>query len=106
MREDSHDDVHNVGGEGGHEGQPRSLAKLARPLAASQHATAKEGWCAIYVENHDRAHSDEYFFSKGADKKLGAKALATVLLTLRGTPFIYEGEELGMTNVAWDSISD
>ena len=46
----------------------------------------------------------DYFFPKGADKKLAAKALAAVLFTLRGTPFIYEGEELGMTNVAWDSI--
>ena len=47
-----------------------------------------------------------YFLPEDADPVLGAKALATVLLTLRGTPFIYEGEELGMTNVAWDSISD
>lgn len=42
--------------------------------------------------------------SNDLDNKSAAKALATVLLTLRGTPFIYEGQELGMTNVAWSSI--
>ena len=41
---------------------------------------------------------------KGADSEKSAKALGTILLTMRGTPFIFEGQELGMTNVAWDSI--
>ncbi len=41
-----------------------------------------------------------------ADKKSAAKALATILLTLRGTPFVYEGQELGCTNVAWSSINN
>lgn len=35
-----------------------------------------------------------------------AKALAAVLLTMRGTPFVYQGEELGLTNVAWESIEN
>ena len=86
--------------------QPWKLTKLKAALSASQAGVAREGWCPIYFENHDRARSVNYFLPKDADPVLGAKALATVLLTLRGTPFIYEGEELGMTNVAWDSISD
>ena len=100
----SHVLVPYEGGECWHKAQPWPLTKLKRALTASQHATAKEGWFPIYFENHDRARSVDYFFPKGADKKLAAKALAAVLFTLRGTPFIYEGEELGMTNVAWDSI--
>ena len=100
----SHVLVPYEGGECWHKAQPWPLTKLKRALTASQHATAKEGWFPIYFENHDRARSVNYFFPKGADKKLAAKALAAVLFTLRGTPFIYEGEELGMTNVAWDSI--
>ena len=100
----SHVLVPYEGGECWHKALPWPLTKLKRALTASQHATAREGWFPIYFENHDRARSVNYFFPKGADKKLAAKALASVLFTLRGTPFIYEGEELGMTNVAWDSI--
>ena len=100
----SHVLVPYEGGECWHKALPWPLTKLKAALTASQRATAKEGWFPIYFENHDRARSVNYFFPKGADKKLAAKALAAVLFTLRGTPFIYEGEELGMTNVAWDSI--
>ena len=100
----SHVLVPYEGGECWHKALPWPLTKLKAALTKSQRATAKEGWFPIYFENHDRARSVEYFFPKGADKKLAAKALAAVLFTLRGTPFIYEGEELGMTNVAWDSI--
>ena len=100
----SHVLVPYEGGECWHKAQPWPLTKLKCALTKSQHATAKEGWFPIYFENHDRARSVDYFFPKGADKKLAAKALAAVLFTLRGTPFIYEGEELGMTNVAWGSI--
>ena len=100
----SHVLVPYEGGECWHKALPWPLTKLKAALTASQRATAKEGWFPIYFENHDRARSVDYFFPKGADKKLAAKALAAVLFTLRGTPFIYEGEELGMTNVAWDSI--
>ena len=83
---------------------PWPLTKLKGALSASQAGVAKEGWYPIYFENHDRARSVNYFFPKGGDTRLAAKALATVLMTLRGTPFIYEGEELGMTNVKWDTI--
>ena len=44
-----------------------------------------------------------YFF-KNVDTVKAAKVIATILLTMRGTPFIFEGQEIGMTNVAWDSI--
>ena len=60
-------------------------------------------------ENMDTAAMDtETGSSKAMDPETKAKAkvLGTVLLTLRGTPFLYQGEELGMTNVGWDSIED
>ena len=46
------------------------------------------------------------FFPHGTDKILAAKALAIILFTLRGTPFIYQGQELGFENAAFDSIND
>lgn len=80
------------------------LSELKKALSASQAATAEDGWYPIFFENHDQPRSVNKFFPEGADPELAAKALGTVLLTLRGTPFIYEGQELGLTNVAWDSI--
>ena len=44
------------------------------------------------------------YFPETADKTLAAKAILTLLFTLRGTPFLYQGEELGMENVTWNSI--
>lgn len=81
-----------------------TLTDLKRALSASQHATAENGWYPIYFENHDKPRSISYYFPQDADRILAGRAMGTVLLTLRGTPFIYEGEELGYVNVAWPSI--
>jgi oligo-1,6-glucosidase len=54
-------------------------------------------WNAIYLENHDQHRSISRFIKKGYHE-LGAKALATILFTLKGTPFIYQGEEIGMSD--------
>ncbi|MCF0225132.1 MAG: hypothetical protein HUK20_12760, partial [Fibrobacter sp.] len=67
------------------------------------------GWYPIFFENHDKPRSVHNFFSDDiaedtSKNKLAAKALATLMMTLRGTPFLFEGQEIGMTNVKWDSI--
>ena len=80
------------------------LTELKRAISNSQQSVKTNGWYPIFFENHDRPRSVNYYFPQVADKKSAAKALATILLTLRGTPFIYEGQELGCTNVAWNSI--
>ncbi|MBR6014082.1 MAG: alpha-glucosidase [Selenomonadaceae bacterium] len=80
------------------------LSELKKVLSDSQAATKNNGWCPVFFENHDQPRSVNHFFDKNADKIKAAKAMATILLTLRGTPFIYEGQELGCTNVAWNSI--
>ncbi|MBR1486474.1 MAG: hypothetical protein IJ597_04385, partial [Synergistaceae bacterium] len=77
------------------------LTELKQALSASQNATKNNGWYPIFVENHDQPRSVNHFLPEGADSKKAAKALAAVLMTLRGTPFIYQGQELGMTNVNW-----
>ncbi len=83
-----------------------TLTQLKSALTASQEATATNGWYPIYFENHDQARSVSQFLPGCTDTVAGAKMLGTVLLTLRGTPFMYEAEELGYTNVAWPSIDD
>lgn len=82
------------------------LTELKSALTASQEATADNGWYPIYFENHDQARSVSQFLPGCKDTVAGAKMLGTVLMTLRGTPFLFEGEELGYTNVAWPSIDD
>lgn len=54
-------------------------------------------WNAVYFENHDQKRSISRFVNPRY-RDLGAKMLATLLLTLRGTPFIYQGEEIGMAD--------
>ena len=89
-----------------HETKDWGLKNVKQALSASQQATASNGWYPIFFENHDMPRSIDCYFPEDADGTLAGQALATVLLTLRGTPFIYEGEELGYQNVAWQSIEE
>ena len=82
------------------------LTELKKALSDSQQATKDNGWYPVFFENHDQPRCINHFLPKNSNPIKAAKTLATILLTLRGTPFIYEGQELGMTNVAWDSIDD
>lgn len=56
------------------------------------------GWLGNYLSNHDQPRQVSRFGNDGRDRVACAKALAMFNLTLRGTPFIYQGEEFGMTN--------
>lgn len=88
---------------------PYGISDFKRALIASQRATANNGWYPAFFENHDKPRCVHNFFSPAVAEnpetnKLAAKAMATLLFTLRGTPFIYQGQEIGMTNVKWNSI--
>jgi len=68
------------------------------------------GWNSLYLENHDQPRSLSRFgiddVSQPVLRSLSAKMLATWLHMMKGTPYIYQGEELGMSNVRFDSIED
>lgn len=100
----SHLDVKFADGELWYKTKAWRLTELKQTIAASQANTSSNGWYPIFLENHDQPRSIDSFLPEGADPILGAKALGMLLLTLRGTPFIYQGQELGMTNVDWTSI--
>jgi alpha-glucosidase len=100
----SHMDLSFPDGEVWCHEKPWKLTQLKQALTASQRATAQNGWYPIFFENHDQPRCVNHFFPKDADRTLAAKAIATVLLTTRGTPFIYQGQEIGLQNVAWPSI--
>ncbi|MGE5495305.1 MAG: alpha-glucosidase [Burkholderiales bacterium] len=66
-------------------------------------------WNACYLENHDQPRSVSRFGDDGEYWAVSAKMLCLMLLTLRGTPFIYQGQEIGMTNfdfTGMDQIKD
>ena len=91
-----------------------TLPQLTKCLIDSQNATATGGWYPVFFENHDQPRSVNQFLlgatEGGRDgsgntlRTQGAKMLATVLMTLRGTPFLYQGQELGLGNVTWPAI--
>ncbi|MGD1961288.1 MAG: alpha-glucosidase [Fulvivirga sp.] len=69
--------------------------------------TLKEkGWNSIFLGNHDFSRMVSRFGNDKEYHQESAKLLAMLLLTLRGTTYIYQGDEIGMTNVAFDTISD
>ena len=63
-------------------------------------------WNSLFWENHDQPRSVSRFGNDGEYRELSAKMLATCLHMMQGTPYIYQGEELGMTNVPFKNISD
>ena len=74
----------------------------------SRHAAGLDAhsWSTVYVNNHDTPRSvSRYGDDDPAWRERSAKVLQTMLLTQRGTPFIYQGEELGMTNFTFERVA-
>lgn len=70
-------------------------------------AFAKQGWLSVFLANHDQARMvSRYGNDSEAYRDLSAKMLTTFILTMRGTTYCYNGDELGMTNAGFTKISD
>jgi oligo-1,6-glucosidase len=83
------------------------LPKLKASMAAWQNGLAERGWNSLYFGNHDQPRSLSRFGDDSpAHRVAAAKTLATVLHLHRGTPFVYQGDELGMANSPFTVISD
>ena len=82
------------------------LTELKKALTSSQRSTSEHGWCPVFFENHDQPRCVSHFMPENADPVLGAKAIGMLMMTLRGTPFLFEGQELGMPNVNRASIKE
>ncbi|ASA26181.1 glycoside hydrolase family 13 protein [Paenibacillus donghaensis] len=85
---------------------PWSLQGLRAILHKWQVGLAEQGWNSLYLNNHDQPRMVSRFGNDGAYRVLSAKMLATLLHTLKGTPYIYQGEEIGMTNVKFPVLED
>jgi oligo-1,6-glucosidase len=83
-----------------------TLRELKEIMTRWQVNLQGRGWNSLYLNNHDFPRSVSRFGDEGRYRVASAKMLATFNHLLQGTPFIYQGEEIGMTNVAFESIED
>ena len=75
-------------------------------LGRWQAGLAERGWNSLYWGNHDQPRAVSRFGDDGEHRVASAKTLATVLHLHRGTPYVYQGDELGMANSPFVSIED
>ena len=65
-----------------------------------------KGWLAIFMANHDQPRMVSKFGNDSTYREVSSKLLSTFVLTMRGTPFYYNGDELGMKNIRFNKIED
>ncbi len=83
---------------------PFDLRKMKRAFSDWQTKLAGKAWNALYIENHDHPRIISRYGSERYHDESG-KMLAAMYMLQRGTPFIYQGQEIGMTNLRLDSVS-
>lgn len=86
--------------------KPLDLKDLKWSLSRWQNALEHSGWNSLYFNNHDQPRSVSRFGDDQNYHSESAKMLATLLHMMKGTPYIYQGEEIGMTNVKFANIDD
>ncbi len=85
---------------------PWRLTDLKAILTRWDRALAGRGWNNLYLGNHDLPRLLSRFGDTGVHRTAAAKLFATLLLTLRGTPYIYQGDEIGMINTPFPSVAE
>jgi oligo-1,6-glucosidase len=86
--------------------RPFRLLDLKASFGRWQAALADVGWNSLYWNNHDQPRVVSRFGDDGKYRVESAKLLGTVLHLHRGTPYVYQGEELGLTNAGFQGIED
>lgn len=82
--------------------RPMELPELKQVMSRWQEVLEGHGWNALYFENHDRPRVISRWGNDTTFRKQCAKAYATVLHGMQGTPYIYQGEEIGMVNCRYE----
>lgn len=91
---------------GKHTNTGLDIHALKKTLTKWQKGLEDIGWNALFLENHDQPRSISTWGNSEAYRVESAKSLATMYFLMQGTPFIYQGQEIGMTNVQFPSIND
>jgi len=82
------------------------LMKLKKVFNKIQQTYDQDSRVALFLENHDQPRSLNKYLNEKNINHYSAKMLAALFMLMRGVPFIYQGQEIGMTNVKYDSIED
>ncbi|PWG60314.1 alpha-glucosidase [Bifidobacterium catulorum] len=100
------DHVEPGGGQSKWTAEPWRLAHLKHCLAGHQGAVRESGWTSLFFNNHDQPRVVSRWGDDSTDEARvrSAKAIALLLHMHRGTPYVYQGEELGMTNAYFESL--
>ncbi|HPW62058.1 MAG TPA: alpha-glucosidase, partial [Cyclobacteriaceae bacterium] len=84
-----------------------SLQHFKEVFSRWDSAFASKGWLSIFLANHDQARMVSRFGNDSPEfRDLSSKMLSTFIMTMRGTPYYYNGDELGMTNARFEKIED
>ncbi|WP_319520454.1 alpha-glucosidase [uncultured Martelella sp.] len=94
-----HDTVH-----GKWKPRPFDLVQFKSIFSEWQDILADDGWNALFLSNHDLPRQVSKYGDDGIFRVQSAKMLATVMHLMKGTPFIYQGEEIGMTNCRFTDV--
>ncbi|ECL4452699.1 alpha-glucosidase [Listeria monocytogenes] len=86
--------------------KPIYLPDLKENMSEWQVALQENGWNSLYWNNHDQPRIVSRFGNDNRFRVRSAKMLATCLHMMKGTPYIYQGEEIGMTNVHFETLDD
>ncbi|MFF2449515.1 alpha-glucosidase [Neobacillus sp. NPDC058068] len=82
------------------------IVELKNVLSRWQKGLEGKGWNALFIENHDKARVVSTWGNDQEYWRESATAFAAMYFLMQGTPFIYQGQEIGMTNVRYESIED
>ncbi|WP_316809561.1 alpha-glucosidase [Pedobacter agri] len=83
------------------------LTELKKAFSKWDHSFAEKGWLAIFLANHDVPRMvSKYGNDRPEFRSFSSKLLTTLIMTMRGTPFYFNGDELGMSNIKFDKIED
>lgn len=96
----------SAGAHGWYDAPDIDFTRWRDVIFRSQEETQGIGFKANIIENHDEPRGASRFLPSYARNPMGKKMLGTVSLLLRGIPFIYQGQEIGMTNAHWGSIGE
>lgn len=84
-----------------------SVLKFKEVFSRWDSAFANEGWLSVFLANHDQARMVSRFGNDApAFRASSSKMLSTFIMTMRGTPYVYYGDELGMTNASFNNASE
>ena len=94
------------GGHGWYDAPEITFEDYRRVIFHSQRECEDVGFMANIIENHDEPRGVSRFLPEYARNPLGTKMLGTVSVLLRGIPFIYQGQEIGMQNAVWNDVKE